>query len=178
MMNSSTKKLCIILAIIIVVVIGIYYGLFTIIHHTADTIAENELKVQEKMEQDKNDRSLKSFIMESGADIDRLESRIIPSDGVVAFIEKVESYGRKSGAVVSIVSVDAKPVPTNPEAFESLVLNVSARGSWDATYRFLSMLENFPYKMTISDVVLSEERNASSTSLWNGGYIIHVLKRK
>ena len=192
----NDKKGVLFLGILVVVVAAGWYFMFVNIKGLNENISL--LLQQSKLEEKKAAaiHSIEIVVNDSNSDIDKLNSYFIDKDGAAAFIESIESLGRKNGVAVSIDSVDiagngAATPPTQKQNkaggsnTELLKLTISARGSWQKVFHFLSLLENMPFKLAISEANLtavsseavSTEKGAAVTS-WNGKFSIEVLKLK
>jgi hypothetical protein len=125
---------------------------------------------------DDNNRMLAALIDTNKSDIDRLMSRLVQKDGTVAFIDMVESHAKNSGVSVLVENVDVRKSATDVEGYQSLHLNVKTQGSWEGTYRFLSVLESLPYKITIESADIRNE--VRETATWDSLISIVVLQQK
>jgi hypothetical protein len=129
--------------------------------------------------------------------IDQLDSYFIPSDGVVGFISSIESLGKESGVELVVTSVETLSDPKNTKDFkEALHLRLETMGSWKGTFYFLSVLENLPYQVDVSQVTfgltgatdkvafdsspgaIARTRQPSKEERWHGTYDVTVLKLK
>ncbi|MBA3550846.1 hypothetical protein H0W32_01395 [Patescibacteria group bacterium] len=185
MLGSSTKKILIFLAVFITIACSGIYGMYYIISKAGHKVAGYELQQQKLISELEADRSLKQFLATSGPDIEKLSSRIVSRDGTVAFLEMIEKIARDTGLIIDTESVNVAASPINIEEFETLNLVLSTRGTWSNTYRFLSILETLPYKVTITGAeinqleegVLSEGISVSTTP-WSGSFTFNVIKYK
>lgn len=183
MIGSTTKRICIILAVLILLALGAVYGLYMLIQHSTEKIVAHETEQQKLAAEVEADRSLRVYIATAGGDIDRLSSRIVAKDGTVAFIEMIEGLARGAGLKITVDAVNYTD-STDKEHFENLNLNVATQGSWNATNKFLALLETLPYKVTITQTGLSEETGAAGaipdmySAQWNGAFSFSVIKYK
>jgi Tfp pilus assembly protein PilO len=152
----------------------------------------HDIEAQVKGLQDRKEQALvlQASLGDSAALLNKLQTRIVESNGAVTFITAIETAARAAGARVIIDSVDKKAIdPKSPEAvgpdFEDLVLRISVQGSWQQVYSFVAMVESLPYKVTIQTTNVKREifttGEASSTEsvrIWKGQMGISVLKRK
>ncbi len=173
MINSHTKKLCIILILLIIAASVGWYALHSLIQNKIQKNATYEEAHKKERADAQINSSLRELVSDSGKDIDTLNSRIIPYDGTVEFIEMLETLGTMSSTTLIIDQVTVKPTDVNPETFEMLELSFSTNGTWDATYQLLSMIETLPYKTSLSNVGLT-----NSELTWNGAFTLAILKYK
>ncbi len=185
MLGSSTKKILIFLAVFIAIACSGVYGMYYIISKAGYKVAGYELQQQKLISELEADRSLKKFLTTSGPDIEKLSSRIVSRDGTVAFLEMIEKTARDTGLVINTKSVNVTAVPTHIEEFETLNLVLSTEGTWNNTYRFLSILETLPYKVIISGVEVRQlgedvpsEGISVGTTPWSGSFTFNVIKYK
>ncbi len=185
MLGSTTKKTSVILSVLVLVACAGIYGMYFMISKAGHKVAAYELQQQKLISELEVDRSLKLFLSTSGSDIDKLSSRIIPREGTVSFLEMIEKNARDIGLVASVESVNVGEAPTLPADFEILKLKISTEGSWGDTYRFLSLLETLPYKITINTVEVRQrgeggpsETSSNNSALWIGEFSFNVIKYK
>lgn len=100
-----------------------------------------------------------------------LSSRVLKEENVVEFLALIESIGREQGVVLSTDSLVVEPVD---EIFESLVVQVSVEGSYDAVMHVLTIFEHLPYKSSIHGVSLDKSVN----NIWRSSYSIRVIQFK
>jgi Tfp pilus assembly protein PilO len=180
------KKLCITLfAILLIALVGC--GVFwMIIIRTVQSVYTAEARALEAKAEQQEEQTVKKMMQEIGPDIETLKTRVIGSNGTVAFISSVESLARAAGVQVTINAVEVKEADLEKEKFEQLALSINSEGTWKQVHTFLSMLESMPYKLRIETMNLTQnlytEPRASSTPstviVWTGETSIKVLKRK
>ncbi len=180
LLNQSKRILMFHIALFLVC-LSVWLGLFYMVKHKIDEARVIEKQISEEKSYEDRNRSLRQLLADIQGDMTRLESRRpAAADGAVAFLETIESLGRASGAKVEVASVVDGTYKENPDAYKTLNLAVSAAGSWDNIYYFLNLLENEPYKMTISNMSVSNELpgGATSSALWKASLSLIVLQKK
>ena len=187
------KKGILFLGMVAVAAVASWYFMFANIKGLNENIS---LLLERSRLEEKNVaaiRSIETVVNDSNSDIDKLNSYFIGKDGTVAFIESIESLGRKNAVAVSIDSVDVAGNSTlnsstkgekkliGPST-ELLKLKISAAGNWQDIFHFLSSLENMPFKLTISEAdlasvsqTISTEKRETTTG-WSGRFSIEILK--
>lgn len=108
------------------------------------------------------------------SDSDTLKSLFVSADGVVDFIQYIESVGRSVGLKVTTKNIEPQDEETlSALGKENMKVSLETSGSWQATAQFLSLLQNIPYKSEILSVDFSfaEKR-------WNGNILFKVIKNK
>lgn len=184
MRRSSTKKIIITLCILLILSLGAIGVLYILIQRSSYKVSNYEIQQQKINEKIVQDKSLQSFLETSGPDIERLSSRIVPKEGTVEFIELIEKLGRDNNLSIEVESVKINEAPTQKEQVELLTLSLATKGSWNSTYRFLSLLETLPYKVIITSVGMTEQgsegdpKAKSVQSGWNGAFTFGVIKYK
>jgi hypothetical protein len=73
-----------------------------------------------------------------------LETHFTKGSDVVPFLDNLEKLAPQAGASAQVDSVDATPDGT------SLMVNLKISGSFEAIYKFLTLLENSPYELNFS----------------------------
>jgi len=105
------------------------------------------------------DRSLK----ESADDRAQLETHFAKSSDVVPFLDTIEKLAPKAGAKAQVDSVSTMANNTG------LLVGLKVTGSFEAVYKFLSLLENSPYEL---DFLLVDIHKATS---WEAIFKIQLL---
>lgn len=118
--------------------------------------------------------SLERSLKDINKEVLMLDSHFIHTDDVVSFLNQVEYIGSLVGVKATIESVNSREGNTGTV----LVLGVKTLGSFPATYKFLTLLENSPYEVKISEVSLNRQESFNlliSNPLWNGSFTIELL---
>ena len=172
---------------------GVYLGAFFMMksaqEHTSLLLnqLETDIKTNDTLQ------SIETVLTDAKGDIEKLESYFVGQDGIVDFIETVESYGRTSGVKMSIdfVGVEGGIQANNKgDVKETLRIKLSTEGSWTATVHFLSLIEHIPFRINMDRVrFLYSSTSASSLSftppkgvtlpknrVWKSGIELTVLK--
>lgn len=178
MISSKTKKILIIVSIIAISVL--LFDIFFIfsIYKKRDSVAKPREDFLTEMTKESQLVLIKKIIEETSAERTNLNLCFVNNDEVVDFIKSVELISKLAG-----VSIEMKSVGTeNSEVIrgvnvETLVVEVVIEGSWDGTFKFLSLIENIPYNTTIDRVSINksaEETNKDGS--WKSGFTIKVTK--
>ena len=104
-----------------------------------------------------------------------LESHFAQSSNVVPFLDTIEELALEAKAKSEVVSVDI------PKEEKKLSVAIKTSGSFEALYRFLTLLENSPYELEFVSVdlqksskeVISEEVTASAE--WTALFRVKLL---
>lgn len=183
---SKTAILFIISITTFVIVAGIYYLVFTDIVNTkesavtlADSLSKEKLKRREL-------EIIRQNIKSTLNDNNRLASIFVPYEGVVDFIQLLESLGKDSGLEIStdrVESIDSEELRASNK--EIISISLKTEGSWRSTERFLNYLENLPYKISIHSVSFTHEDSGDSEFdsktgarglFWKGSIELKVFK--
>ncbi|MEK7190520.1 MAG: hypothetical protein AAB661_02020 [Patescibacteria group bacterium] len=104
--------------------------------------AKQDLTIwQTEMLRRDNIKSLDFSLQMIADDRARLETHFAQSSDVVPFLDTIEKLAFKAGALATVDSVDAKTNKTE------LIIGLKATGSFEAIYKFLTLLENSPYEL-------------------------------
>jgi hypothetical protein len=121
-------------------------------------------------------------------DKDRLSALLIKSDGVVDFIQYLESTMKKLHLTGAIDSV-AEEHPQELESTDKQKLNIalSAVGNWPSVVKFVGLIEKLPYKSAIDSFALTHSigdvTDASGTKIstltnWKVSLRMYALSEK
>lgn len=115
-------------------------------------------------------RGLKKTISDTRGEQDALNSYFIDPDNFVPFVEEIEALGTHAGAALTVESAALADNGRN------LALTLSAKGTFEQTLYFLSLLEAFPAKVTFDRawVARGEALKGQSSPLkpWEGKFIV------
>lgn len=134
---------------------GIYLGVFFMMksaqEHTSFLLGqlETDIKTNDTLQ------SIETVLADAKSDIEKLESYFVGRDGIVDFIETIESYGNISGVktLVEFVGVEGGVEENNVESIKEIVrIKLATEGSWVATEHFLSLLEHMPFRISMERV--------------------------
>lgn len=104
-----------------------------------------------------------------------LLSRILKEEDVIDFLALVESLGREQGVTLDTSALTVESVDTR---FESLVVKVTVKGSYESVIHVLKMSENLPYHTVTEQVRVGRIEDESGGELWESSYDIRVIKLK
>ncbi len=159
-MTLSNKHILLLAIFILLFALGGYYFLFSVI----ESKNENAFLLSQEIDtyaQSESTRTQSDGVVEEQKDkIAEVGLYFLHKNEVVPFIEMVEDSGRKTGVVVTIGTVG---VGLGDGVGENAMLKMrfEARGSWSNVNRFISYIENLPYKVALSKVDVT---SASSVS--------------
>ena len=171
-MSSGTKKLLILYTCGSLLLFGFY--IFFYVHIQSMEEATHAAIIEARQLQQRSDEltNLNSVVRNIDAKKKALGGFFVASDReqFVQFLEDIEAIGDSSGASVSVKPVgdaDMKGV------VDELGLDLFVEGSWSDVYYFLTLLENFPMKLTITGVSFNEQPDEET---WRGTVSIKVLQ--
>ncbi len=134
--------------------IGAYYYMYSnLLKNTEQGIGLRAEVLREAGEEDIT-MTLRTSFQATTKEQELLKSLFLSRDETAALIEKLE--GTATLAHVSHeLSVDTKDESSlDAQNKEVLATSIKVYGSWSQVYHFLSLIENLPYKVNISDVRL------------------------
>jgi len=181
----TTKRLLVLLLVACAAAAGGYaYGFEYLVARGAQITVLNG-KVATYTETNEEVNSLQTTLAKTEAGMNQVDGYFIPADGVVDFISSVENLATESGLSVSVDSVGAVDYGKDTAAFEEkLSLRISTEGSWAGTERFLSLVENLPYAVSVDGASIEKVENLQSspsvepTNAWKGEFEVSVPKLK
>jgi Tfp pilus assembly protein PilO len=161
--------------IILAIAAGGYLFLFINIKNSNEKSSQLLVETQTESIREAKLKALKRSVSQTSGTREKLEQYILSEDDSVVLIERIEELGSGVNSQVSIQSVRLEPY--QDEAFEWVVFSLSAYGSWDSVMRFVSLLENLPYRTEMSELLI-ERGDGEGVSNWQAKTILRVLKRK
>ncbi len=175
----STKKIVTILSILVCLAVFGVYGTYSLIRKNIQKTVAADNRTAEQLAATEARKNLEDSIEKIGPEIDHLSSHILNQDQIVGFIEDIESRARKLNLKIEVQSAEERNHETL-DKYKILELTVKTDGSWNNTYRYISLLESLPYKSTLGMVSLaaSSQQGSSTQAIWAGSYKLSVLRSK
>ncbi len=181
--TSFLQKVLISIGAVIVCIFGAYYFLYTYIKSTNEHISVLEQERGREMSRQEYAESAREMLEASNSEISRISLSILPKDGDVTFIEKIESLARSLRVDIAISSLSIENDPSIADS-NIVIFNIKAKttGSWADTYKFISQLELLPEEIQVRRLTLSgtvdDGAGPKGPRPWNGLIEIRVLKYK
>jgi hypothetical protein len=171
-MKTGTKKIIVWFLILALAGLALDAFLFLAAKNNVEGFHSAQADVANQQSSAEQNHALQDLAESIQPEISSLNSRIVPSDGVAAFIEMIESLARQSGLSVSISSVNDVSDPTDTSgSYQFLTLTVATVGSWSGTHRFLSLIETAPFELDLSSIGLVENGSGGQSQNQNGGLV-------
>lgn len=101
-----------------------------------------------------------------------LLTRVLTEERIITFLSLIESVGREQQVALKTNSIAIQPINNT---FETVVVSVTVKGSYDALLKTLTLFENIPYQSTVRNV---QFRHVEDTDEWEAQYDIYVTKYK
>jgi len=95
-------------------------------------------------------KTLDDFLKTTENERAQLETHFTKSSDIVPFLDAVEGLASKTGAKIEITSVDI------PADDVGLLVGIKASGSFGSIYKFVTLLENFPYELEFTSMDLQQ----------------------
>ncbi len=157
-MKNIFKKLPLIIAAIFFIVSCLVFMFLyrEISTHNQNTKSET-LEWQTEMERRDSVKLLDSSLAQNSSKRDLLESHFMQSSDVVPFLDMIEHSAKSVGASAAVDAVDTG---TGNTVFS---VSIKAEGSFQAVYKFITLLENSPYELKILSMNLSQVSSGDAT---------------
>ena len=183
--GKAWKVFCIALCFNLIVVSAYSYAFINIQQknkHTSELLSESATLTAQK----ENQGATKENVSETVAVRNELDTYFIPQNGVVPFLNLLQSLGTENHLTLKVVSVGIDVAPLSPDILEEVLANLEVTGTWSDVSRFAALVELMPYKVylntvnleKVSDATVSSSKSASAAPSWKGDLTIGVLKLK
>lgn len=144
----------IVIASLVCVLTIAWYGFwYDTVRDKSTVVALLENKIVTKTETAARIASAHASLVEIAGDEASMRSYFVPETGVVAFIDNLETQGKKIGTVVSVLSVSTSDAETQPTLTFALTIN----GKFDAVMRTLGAIEYAPYDLSVSTLSIQQD---------------------
>lgn len=173
----KTTGIVFVLSIIIVLTTGLGYGY---ISYMLRSIQKETVLLSEEtraLELDEAQIStIRSNVAATQENRQTLGSYFIDQENIVPFLETIELYATDAGVRMTFNAVEWQKDPV------SLRISVLGSGSFLGAYRFVKLIENAPYEMTIDSVDVRRSvpvgfipLEGQGTGTWEARVILRVL---
>ncbi|MFA5888901.1 MAG: hypothetical protein WCW47_02675 [Candidatus Paceibacterota bacterium] len=186
--NKLLKIILAILSLLVVVVFLICYFVYEDIRHKNENYHTLLYNLSFRNDKQNYLTYAQKTIGSLSLDINRMDDSIISKKGEVEFIENLESVARGSGLSIEINSLILNNNSNlASSSIDILKIKAKTKGSWSASYTFLTRLELLPFKLRVNkfglvsidkEVTSTEIRMAVSSGIWQSEFEIDVLKYK
>lgn len=145
--NKNTITILSVASGALIISVGLYTGAMYLLKKERADIALFSVKVESENEKDKRVVAEKALVSETKKEREFLSNYFISNGEVVDKLQQIESLGLRTGATVKVTSVSEEAAKTEEGTSElnSYVrFSISAEGSWNEVYNFLTLLELLP----------------------------------
>jgi hypothetical protein len=176
MRNGSLRSLILMLIALNLGALALYVFIFLRIDMLRTRVVDNRIehdtiaRQQEKV----GDRQRSAMEIEPLAAI--LRSALVPADGVIRFIETLETVARSTLVELNIQSVDVSAGDSSES--EIISVDLSARGSFESVIRTIEILENMPVARTMARVRFERVSFEGEQGEWRASVMLRALKQK
>ena len=130
-------------------------------------------------------RSIQSLVKDTEEERALLDDYFVSEEGVVGFIETIESFGAVAGTEIEVTSVEKGPLDASakeaePQVFELLRIGFKTSGSWRGVMHVLALLETLPYRVSITRATVEAVAavDEEEPPAWNGFFTVTVVIAK
>jgi len=119
--------------------------------------------------------SLDHFIKVIEPETIQLTNHYAQSSDAVPFLDSIEKVALEAGVKAEVISVNV------PAQDRILVVVVDSSGSFAEIYKFLTLLENFPYQLEFASVNIKRRTepdvplSKSAGATWDGSFKINLI---
>lgn len=168
--NTKTRKIALIAGVSLFAGLLAYGALLFLMIRNINTSVSASIELSGESNKEANLRLLKKSINDTEEARVKIASRFVSEDGIVSFIEKVESLGEISRAHVTIRSVSVEG-----EKNDILKLELSAGGSFSEVFHFLTLVENLPFKVVLEKTSMLKLPKEKGDNKWEAMLTLDVL---
>ncbi|MBI5005256.1 MAG: hypothetical protein HZC03_01490, partial [Candidatus Lloydbacteria bacterium] len=127
-------------------------------------------EIANESHKEENIRLLKKSIDNTGEERANIAARFVSEDGIVPFIERVESLGELSHAQVTLRSVSVEG-----EKNDMLKLELSIVGSFSEVFHFLTLAEHLPFKVSFEKTSMLKLPQERGQNKWEAVVTLDLL---
>ena len=144
-----------------------FFFLYEVIKNNQELSRKTQIEWQAETDRREGVKSLEHSIKAVESQRILLESHFAQSSNVVPFLDTIEKLALEVQAKSEVVSVDI------PKEENKLLVAIKASGSFEALYKFLTLLENSPYELEFISMDL--QKSTEEVSPWTAVFRVKLL---
>lgn len=151
-MQNYFKKISLLLAIIFFAFcLAAFFFLYKKINSNNTGVAQSVIELGNEIKERNRIETLNYSIELIKKDKALFETHFAQSSDIVPFLDSLEALGSQAGAKAEVTSVDILKDGTG------LMAGVKTSGNFESLYKFLMLLENFPYELEFVKIDMQKE---------------------
>jgi len=178
---KNKKSLFITLSVFVIFAGAFYFSVLGFVKEKDDALLQLGKDLSFEIQKEKRLKSIGRLITNISEERETIDSYFVSPDGVVVFIEELESIAGISGVTLTINTVSVEE-GVGASQQETLRVEYETLGAWKNTYHFLSLIEKAPYNIELRRVFLQHLEGPTDSeeliSEWKGSFTTTVLKEK
>jgi Tfp pilus assembly protein PilO len=172
LIHKSTHLIALISALFSIAGIGAYIFFFQQVEQHKSTLEEVRTTYA-SIEQNRDTlNTLVSTLRDTKDARESLRSRILTNENVINFLSLIETIAREQQVTLKTETLTVTPLDS---VFETLDVRVSVEGEYTSLLKTLTLFEQLPYQVVVSDVQFTSTEMAN---VWRSTYDIRVTKFK
>lgn len=171
---NKVRNISIFSFILLVIATTVYGVAFFIIRSENIEISQLRSDINTVLGKEQQLKSSKNIVYDTEEARAELDSYFISQDGVVDFLEKIESFGDRANVFVEIKSVEIEPIGKS-KVLDYLNVVVSVDGEWEDVFYLLNLIESQPLSISTNRMDLEEDKRGEE---WTLSLDFNVLKIK
>jgi Tfp pilus assembly protein PilO len=138
--------------VFLLVSISAYVYSFNVVKSKGESTASLQKETTAFEAQEAEVGQLRTNLVTTEADRNKITSYFIDADNIVTFLETVEGYAKTVGLKVSFENVSFAKSP------DRLDVSLKVDGSFTNLYRFTSLVESAPYEITFNNMNITKSQ--------------------
>ncbi|MBU3969048.1 hypothetical protein KJ991_02430 [Patescibacteria group bacterium] len=176
--SPKTKKILIV--VLITMVLILFFDIFFIssMYKKRNNVTKLRGDFLVELKKEKQLDLVKKIIKETETEQSNLNSCFVNSNEVVDFIKSIELISELAGVSIDIKSIGVEDSELIKDiSVETLAVGFVVQGSWNSTFKFLSLIENISYNATIDKMSISKFTDEKDKKdFWKSSFTIKAIK--
>ncbi len=185
---GKSRKIFYVALVVNLIVAGAYAFVFIKIRAANQRIVTLSGVIDSEAKKKDSLHSAKDIVASTVKEREKLDSYFIPKDGIVAFLNFLQSLGGENNLQIKIDNVNIAPAKPVSKIFETVKISFSALGSWSDARRLVALSELLPYGASLEEVNLEKvsagvpagfsKKTKTENGLWKLSASLSVFKLK
>jgi len=161
-MKNKFFTTILILSVSIIAAVAGWFYMFSKISLERKEIVELRKNILRNDKKNINEKSLVRLLEGVKKEKEAIEAVFLKEDDLVRLIKGLESTGESSGVSLKISAIAAEKKKSSKP-----VISFSAQGTFEQLFRYLYLLENLPYLITINKISFQKEEDGKEIAQGN-----------
>lgn len=165
--------------LVAVLLAGIYVGALVVLSRTQKAVASQVAELAGDVQREESMQALSGLLEDLSGETATLDAFFVSPDGAVGVIEDIEALSSTVGASIGVSDVHIEEADTTTGE-GTLLMNVTASGSWRSMTHLLVLLDALPFQSELESATLTlvGDESEDTSAQWSLRGLLKVSLRR